>query len=82
MLALAWLGIVQVGLSYALLAAGVRRVRAFEASILLLAEPVLSTLWAWLVFAERPGGLALAGCAIVLVAGVFTVRSDGAADSR
>jgi len=81
-LALAWLGIVQVGLSYALLTVGMRRVRAFEASILLLAEPVLSTLWAWLVFAERPGPLALAGCAILLVAGALTIRGDAAADSR
>jgi DME family drug/metabolite transporter len=83
-LVLGWLGVFQVGLAYALLAYAVRRVRAFEASMLLLAEPVLSTLWAWLAFGERPAASGLAGSLLMLAAaavsaGAATRRSRAAA---
>jgi drug/metabolite transporter (DMT)-like permease len=32
----------------------------------LLAEPVLSPLWAWLVHRETPGPMALVGAAVIL----------------
>ena len=44
------------------------RVPAFEASLLLLLEPVLNPVWAWLAHGERPGGWSLAGGALILVA--------------
>jgi len=71
-----FLGVFQIGLAYALLtrgmAGGVRGggVPAFEASLLLLLEPVLNPVWAWLVHGERPGGLVLLGGALVLAATV------------
>ena len=62
------LGCVQVGLAYRLLAAGVRHVPALEVSLLLLLEPVLNPIWAWIVHGESPGHLSLAGGAVVLAA--------------
>ncbi len=65
---LAFLGPVQIGLAYVLLTRGVRQVRALEAGLLLLLEPVLNALLAWVVHGETPGALSLAGCAIILIA--------------
>ena len=42
------------------------RVRAFEASLLLLLEPVLNPIWAWMVHGERPGVWSIAGAAVIL----------------
>lgn len=64
---IAFLGVAQIGLAYLLLIRGLPRVRALEASLLLLAEPVLSPLWSWLIHAEIPTGTALIGCAIILI---------------
>jgi drug/metabolite transporter (DMT)-like permease len=78
---LAFLGIFQIGGAYALLTAGLRRVTALEASLLLLIEPVLNPIWAWLVHGEVPSRLALAGGAIVVGAtAVKTVWSARARD--
>jgi len=61
-----FLGLFQIAIAYALLIRGVARVPALEASLILLAEPVLSPLWAWLVHAEAPTVWAMAGGAIIL----------------
>jgi drug/metabolite transporter (DMT)-like permease len=65
---IAYLGIVQVGVAYLLLARGFRHVPAFEASLLIVVEPTLSPLWAWLVHGEVPNAWALAGGATILIA--------------
>jgi DME family drug/metabolite transporter len=67
-LLLAYLGIVQIGLAYVLVVRGMRNARALEASILLLLEPALNPIWAWLVHGEIPSSWALAGGALVLAA--------------
>jgi drug/metabolite transporter, DME family len=67
-LVLAWLGVVQVGLAYVFLTRGARHLPAFEISLLLLVEPVLSPLWAWLVHGERVGAWAIAGGGAILAA--------------
>jgi drug/metabolite transporter (DMT)-like permease len=64
----AGLGIFQVALAYVFLVRGIRRVGAFEASLLILLEPVLSPLWAWLFHGERPSELALLGGAVIIAA--------------
>jgi drug/metabolite transporter (DMT)-like permease len=69
--ALLWLGIFQIGLAYFFLTRGMRGVPAFEASLILLAEPVLNPLWAWILHQERPGALALLGAALILGASVW-----------
>lgn len=64
----AYLGAIQIGLAYWLLTRGIRELPAVEVSLLLLAEPLLSTLWAWAVHGEAPGPWSLAGCAVILSA--------------
>jgi drug/metabolite transporter (DMT)-like permease len=65
-LVLVYLGVFQVGLAYVCMSRAIRHVPAFEASTLLLVEPALNPIWAWLVHGERPGVLSLAGGAIIL----------------
>jgi drug/metabolite transporter (DMT)-like permease len=65
-LAIGYLGTFQIGFAYALLTSGIQRVRAVEAGLILLAEPVLNPLWAWFAHGERPSALSLAGGAIIL----------------
>jgi drug/metabolite transporter, DME family len=65
---LVYLGVFQIGLAYLLLTRAVRHVPAFEATTLLLLEPVLNPVWAWLLVGERPGALALAGGGLILAA--------------
>lgn len=67
-LLLGYLGVFQIGLAYLFLIRGLQRVRAFEASLLLLLEPVLNPVWAWLVHGERPGVWSLAGGGVILFA--------------
>jgi drug/metabolite transporter (DMT)-like permease len=65
---LAWLGVFQIGCAYLLLSHGVRHVTALDASLLLLAEPVLNPVWAWAVHGERPGPWAISGGVLILAA--------------
>ena len=51
-----YLGAIQIGLAYACLTRGLREVPALEASLLLMVEPVLNPVWAWLVHGERREG--------------------------
>lgn len=63
-----FLGVFQVAIAYVFLTRGLRRVGALEASLLLLVEPVLNPIWAWLFHGEEPGGWALTGGAVILTA--------------
>ncbi|MCG3133230.1 MAG: hypothetical protein HMLKMBBP_00355 [Planctomycetes bacterium] len=74
-IALAYLGSAQVGLAYVCLTAGVRSVTAFEAALLLLVEPVLNPIWAWIVHGEQVGGRALWGAAAISAATVVHALS-------
>lgn len=65
-LILAYLGVVQIALAYILLTYGLRRVPAFEGSLLILTEPTMNPVWAWLVHGEVPGAWALVGGALIL----------------
>ncbi len=70
---LLYLGVFQIALSYSLLAGAITHVPAFEASLLLLLEPVLNPVWAWLMLGERPSGAGGVGAALIL--GAMLVRS-------
>jgi drug/metabolite transporter (DMT)-like permease len=73
-----FLGIFQVALAYVFLVRGVRRVGALEASLLILLEPVLSPLWAWLIHGEKATSRAILGGIIIIGAtAVHTWRSRG-----
>jgi drug/metabolite transporter (DMT)-like permease len=63
-----YLGIFQIGLAYVCVTRAIRYVPAFQASAVLLAEPALNPLWAWLMHGERPSAWALAGGALILAA--------------
>jgi len=63
-----YLGVAQIGLAYIFLTRAIRYVPAFEATAVLLLEPVMNPIWAWLVHGERPGPWALVGGAIILSA--------------
>ncbi len=65
-LSLAFLGVFQMALAYVCLTRGLGKVPALEASLLLLLEPVLNPLWAWLVHGESPGAWSLAGGGVIL----------------
>jgi drug/metabolite transporter, DME family len=81
-LIVSFLGVFQIGLAYACLSVGIPGVRALEASLLLLLEPVLNPVWSWLAHGERPGQWALAGGAIILVAtAVRTLATPAAAEA-
>lgn len=73
-----FLGVVQIGVAYVLLTFGLHHVGALEASLLLLAEPVLNPLWAWLVHGERPSTFSLVGGGVIVAATV----AKSAYDSR
>jgi drug/metabolite transporter (DMT)-like permease len=62
-----YLGWFQIALAYVLMTRAIRRVPALEVGLLLLLEPVLNALWAWLVHGERPGAWSLAGCSLILL---------------
>lgn len=71
MAALAFLGVIQLGLGLVLFTIGTRTVPAAQAVIIGLLEIVLGPFWVWLAFDERPAALALLGGAIVALAVIF-----------
>jgi len=72
-----YLGAAQIALAYVLVTTGLKQVTALEASLLLLLEPVLSPVWAWIVHGERPAAMALAGgCVIVLASAARALAAE------
>jgi len=75
-----YLGAVQVAAAYLLLLRGVKGLRAVEVSLLLLIEPVASTLLAWVIHGEVPGVFSAAGCVMILAGVAAQVLRKPAAD--
>jgi len=67
-LMIAYLGVIQVGLAYVIFTRALGRLPALEVSLLLLIEPVLNPLWAWLAHGETPGLGARLGGLLILIA--------------
>ncbi len=65
------LGVVQIGLPYALFAYAIRGVTALESLLIPTIEPVLNPLWVLLLIGEAPGLLPIAGGAVILSAVTF-----------
>ena len=79
-LGLLWLGVLQMGVAYWLFDRALRRVKAAEASLLSMLEPLYSPLWVVLGTGERPDAWALAGGAVVLAAvALRTLRASRSA---
>jgi drug/metabolite transporter, DME family len=76
---LLWLGVFQIGLAYVCLTRGISRLPALEATTILLLEPALNPIWAWLVHREKPALLSLVGGAIILISTLVKTwwQSDG-----
>jgi drug/metabolite transporter, DME family len=70
---ISYLGVLQIALAYVFVTAAIKVIPALEASMILLLEPVLNPIWAWLVQRETPGAWALLGGAIIL--GATTLKS-------
>ena len=68
-----YLGVFQIGLAYVFVTNAIRVIPALEASVILLLEPVLNPVWAWVFQHENPGGWPLLGGAIIL--GATTIKS-------
>jgi DME family drug/metabolite transporter len=75
-LAVAYLGVFQIGAAYVLLTWGIRHVPVLQASVLLLLEPTLNPVWAWLMHGETPGPWAIAGGTLILGATLARTLAD------
>jgi DME family drug/metabolite transporter len=73
---LAYLGVFQIGVAYVFLTRAMTHVRALEASLLLLLEPVLNPLWSWLAHGEQPSGWSFAGGGLILLATAVKTWAD------
>jgi len=72
----AYLGVFQIAIAYLLLTRGIERVPAFEASLLLLAEPIFNPIWTWWKHGEIPTHGALLGGVLMLSAATLKARLD------
>src|SRR6476661_3854980 len=75
-----YLGVFQLAVAYVFVTSALRHIPALEASLILLIEPVLNPVWAWLFQGERPGPWPVLGGAIILgsttLKGVLDARSQ------
>ena len=71
-----YLGIFQIALAYIFVTSAIQVIPALEASVILLLEPVLNPVWAWLIQRETPGAWALLGGAIILGATTYKSWSE------
>ncbi|MDR3349420.1 MAG: DMT family transporter [Acidaminococcales bacterium] len=70
-LALIFLGVFQIGISYAMYSRAIVRVTSLEGVIVPTIEPMLNPLWVFLFIGERPSNAAIVGGAIVLMSITF-----------
>jgi drug/metabolite transporter (DMT)-like permease len=81
-LLIVYLGVFQIALGYACLTSALRKLPALEASLLMMAEPVLNPVWAFILEGERPGPWTLAGGGLILAAtGLKTCWDAGAREA-
>jgi drug/metabolite transporter (DMT)-like permease len=67
-LAIAAMGIFQLGLAYVFFSVGIKSTPALTASLIAVLEPLLSPLWVMIATGEKPGMYAIVGGAVVLAA--------------
>lgn len=68
------LGVVQFGLPYYLYTLGLARIKAHQAALITLVEPVLVPLWAYMAVGELIPGTTAVGGAVVLAALLLFIR--------
>ncbi len=62
----AFLGIFQIGIAYAIFSYGLKRVYAIEASLIGMIEPVLNPVWVFFGYGETPSFMAIIGGLIII----------------
>ena len=77
-----YLGVFQIGLAYLCVVRGLARVGALEASLLLLLEPVLNPVFAFMVHGERLSESTWIGGGVLLVAMVCKAMVDARGPAR
>jgi drug/metabolite transporter (DMT)-like permease len=83
MIGVAYLGVVQLGISYTLFTTAMARgVRSLDAGIVCYVEPVLNPVWVFLVLGERPSSWALFGGAIIVAAVICHMLLDARGKRR
>jgi drug/metabolite transporter (DMT)-like permease len=78
----AYLGVFQIGLAYVCVVRGVARVGALEAALILLLEPVLNPVFAFLVHGERLSQATWIGGGVLLCAMAGKAMVDARAPGR
>ncbi len=63
-----YLGILQIGIAYAIFSYGLKRVYAIEASLISMIEPVLNPVWVFLAYKEVPSFMAIVGGIVIITA--------------
>ena len=74
---LLWLGIMQIGVPYALFTKGIHHVRALDALLISMLEPVLNPIWVYLGIHEQPGEYAIIGGVIILAVVITRTFFEG-----
>lgn len=74
---LAFLGVFQIAIAYALFVNGLKYISATEASLTGMIEPIANPIWVFFLLGERPHVLSIVGGAIVLAAIVWRTVSAG-----
>jgi|SRR5690554_3191680 len=62
----AYLGIFQIGIAYAIFSYGLKRVYAIEASLISMIEPVLNPVWVFFGYGEIPSIMAIIGGILII----------------
>jgi drug/metabolite transporter (DMT)-like permease len=80
--ALAAMGVVQLGIPYFLFSKGLEKISLQEASLIVLVEPVLNPIWVALAVGETPSSATLAGGALILFGLGYRYFQQWALDSK
>jgi drug/metabolite transporter (DMT)-like permease len=76
---LIYLGVFQIGIAYALFTKGIHYVRALDAILLSMIEPVLNPVWVYFGIGESPTGYAIIGGLIILAVSAYRAWNAGKA---
>ena len=74
---LAFLGIFQIGIAYALFTKGIHYVRALDAILLSMIEPVLNPVWVYFGIGEAPTVYAVIGGLVILAVSAYRSWNEG-----
>lgn len=65
-LMVAYLGVFQIGLAYAVFTYSIKRIEGIEAALIAMIEPVMNPIWVYFGYGEKPSTFAILGGLIIL----------------